>query len=311
MARARGADVLHDVAYETAYGTPPAGGYFRLPLVSSALGATQGLIEDDRLGKGREGYDPTPDVINNDGDHVVPVDTLAFGFWLKALLGAPDTGDNGDGSYDHVFTSGQQDLPSASIQLFHPRIPRAFVNFGAKANTLRIGMSRSGLLNATIGMVAQGESDHATSQSGTPTEVSGQRFAQATGSVKRAGVELANVVSAEFTYSNALDKVEVIRGDGMIAGADAGVSMMSGRVTMRFADMSMLDAATGRDPIALSFGWVLGDHQLLFEVPRVFLPRVKRPIEGPQGVQATFDWQASGETGPILTVTLTNDRATY
>lgn len=311
MARSRGADVLHDFKFESAYGNVPSNtGWNRLPLVSTALGAEQNLIEDDLLGTGRETLDPTYDVTNNDGDHVVPVDVRAFGFWLKLLMGAPVTTEDDD-IYTHEFTSGASTLPSASVQITHPSIPRSFVNYGAKANTCQIGLSRSGLLNASIGVIAKGESDFAGSQSGTPTELEVQRLAQAIGQVKVDGVQAGNVVSANLSFTNNLDKVEVIVPDGEIAGADESKFGASGSITVRFADMTYYNLATTKTPKPISFGWAIGDYSLLFALPRVFLPRTKRPVTGPGGIQATFNFQASGAAGHALTATLVNDVATY
>jgi hypothetical protein len=43
------------------------------------------------------------------------------------------------------------------------------------------------------------------------------------------------------------------------------------------------------------------------------LPRPRIEISGPQGVQATFDWQAASDPGlgRMCTVTLTNTREDY
>jgi hypothetical protein len=47
---------------------------------------------------------------------------------------------------------------------------------------------------------------------------------------------------------------------------------------------------------------------LTFTAHAVYLPRPRIEITGPQGVQATFDWQAavSPIVGRMCTVTLTN-----
>jgi hypothetical protein len=94
MGRARGSGSKLHGKFETVYGTPPTGNFIRLPFVSSNIGPEQGLIESDLLGQGREGFDPTLDVVNNDGDVVVPVDVRNFGHWLKLLTGAPATAPN-------------------------------------------------------------------------------------------------------------------------------------------------------------------------------------------------------------------------
>ena len=45
----------------------------------------------------------------------------------------------------------------------------------------------------------------------------------------------------------------------------------------------------------------------------VYLPRPRIEIAGPQGVQATFDWQAARDTGVgrMCTATLINDIEEY
>jgi hypothetical protein len=311
MGRARGSSSKLHGKFESVYGTPPSGNYIRLPFVSSNIGPEQGLIESDLLGQGREGFDPTLDVVNNDGDIVVPVDVRNFGHWLKLMTGAPVDAAN-DVLFDHTFTSGAAALPSMSLEVAMPEVPSFEMNYGMRGNTMRIELGRRGLLNATIGLIGKGAAAPvSTTAAGTPTSADVERFAQATGEIKKDGVRLASVVGASFAYSNNLDKVETIRPDGEIEDADPGMATASGNVTVRFGDLTLLDAATDHTPIELTFGWTLGDYSLLFTMGRVFLPKAKRPITGPNGIQASFDWQASGAEGPIMTALLTNDVTTY
>ena len=74
MARARGANAVLCSAFEATYGTPPGSGFRKLPFVSASLGEEQGLIDSDLLGLGREPLPPSRDVVNNEGEVVVPVD---------------------------------------------------------------------------------------------------------------------------------------------------------------------------------------------------------------------------------------------
>lgn len=302
--------VLHAVA-ESAYGTTPANGFKKLPFISHSLGEERPLIEDDQLGFGREGLDPSYDVATNDGDIVVPVDITAIGFWLKGLFGAPTT--TGAGPYTHGFVSGAAVLPSHSIEIGNPDVPAFSVHYGAMVNQLRIGMARSGMLNATVSLIAQGESAQTSSSvAGTPTAQQGARFAQATGIIKRDGTALGNIVSADLSISNGLDKVEVIRRDGRIEGAVPGVVQAALRITARFNSLDLLNAATDGTPVNLDeIGWVNGANSLKFALPRVFLPRVKRPITGPRGIMVEFNCQASGQGGHKVSATLVNSTATY
>jgi hypothetical protein len=415
--RSRGANARCYAHFETTYGTPPSGNYNRLPFVSSNLGEEQGLLDDDQLGQGREGFDPTLDVANNVGDHVVAVDARAFGNWLKLYFGNPVTTARAPASgtipftaqpavnstvtingivftakasgatgaqfnvgvdltatlanlatvltasadpavtpatytsdtaklaitYDtngiagnaftlaasgtsngtpsgatltggtnaHVFTSGAGALPSMSVELAQPDVPSFGMNFGTRGDKMKISLSRKGLLSATLSLIAQGETIANSSGAGTPTSVEILRFAQATGAITQDGVQLAGVTGADLTYANNLDTVETIRPDGRIDDADAGESGASGTLTACFADMVLVNKATGRIPVALSFGWTVGAFSLTFSVPRAFLPKRKRPITGPKGVMVAYDWIGSGQDGNVCTATLVNDVSGY
>ena len=54
MARAQGARALMALAFETTYGTPPGGGFTRMPFASTSLGAEQPLLNSELLGYGRD-----------------------------------------------------------------------------------------------------------------------------------------------------------------------------------------------------------------------------------------------------------------
>ena len=102
------------------------------------------------------------------------------------------------------------------------------------------------------------------------------------------------MVSAEITYANNLDRIETIRSDGRIDGADPSIAALTGRVEVRFADQVLVNQAIAGDPCELEFGYALpSGESFTFTVHAVYLPRPRIEIAGPQGVQATFDWQAA------------------
>ena len=313
MARAQGARALMALAFETTYGTPPASGFTRMPFASTSLGAEQPLLNSELLGYGRDPLAPIKDAVTADGDVVVPLDAEAFGFWLKAAFGTPTT-TGAEAPYSHEFQSGSWTLPSMSIETGMPEVPRYAMYSGCVLDQITWQMQRSGLLTATARLVAQGETVGTTTSAGTPAALELKRFGHFNGAITRNGTPLGNVISAEVTYSNGLDRIETIRSDGRIEGADPGMAALTGRVEVRFADTALITQAIDGTPCELVFAWSLGANaSFTFTAHAVYLPRPRIEIPGPQGIQATFDWQAAKATSParMCTVVLVNTLAGY
>jgi len=313
MARAQGARAQMALAFETTYGTPPAGGFTKMPFASSTLGAEQPLLNSELLGYGRDPLAPIKDAVTADGDVVVPIDAEAFGIWLKATLGQPTTTGTAPGPFTHEFQSGSWDLPSLSIETGMPEVPRYAMYSGCVVDQLTWQMQRSGLLTATARLVAQGEAVDTTSQAGALADIALKRFGHFNGSIRRNGTDLGNVVSVDITYANNLDRIETIRADGRIDGADPTIAALTGSIEVRFADSTLVSQAINGEPCEMEFGYSLPSGEALtFTVHAVYLPRPRIEINGPQGVQASFDWQAARDTtvGRMCTVTLINTTET-
>lgn len=312
MARAQGARSQLAAAFESVYGTAPASGYFRMPFARSTLGTDQPLIENELLGYGRDPLPPVKDAITSDGAVTIPLDAEALGFWLKATFGAPST--SGSDPYTHVFTSGGWTLPSMAIEVGLPEIPQYKMFSGCMVDQMSWQMSRSGLLVAEVSLVAQGETPAGSTNAGTPTDYSLTRFGHFAGAISRNGSALGNVVSAQITYSNNLDRVETIRSDGKIDGADPTIAALTGSIDVRFADTTLVDQAIAGTACELSFAYTLpGGESFTLVAHEVYLPRPRQEVTGPQGVQATFNWQAALDSveGQMCTATLVNSVASY
>ncbi|GAA0306514.1 phage tail tube protein [Rhodovulum strictum] len=314
MARAHGARAQMALAFETTYGTPPGSGYTRMPFASTTLGAEQPLLNSELLGYGRDPLAPIKDALTADGDVVVPIDANGFGFWLKGAFGAPTTTGTSPGPFTHEFRSGGWLLPSMAIEVAMPEVPRFAMYAGCVVDQVSFQMQRAGLLTATARLVAQGEALAATTGAGSPAALDLLRFGHFNGTVTRNGTALGNLVTAEVTYANNLDRIETIRADGRIDGADPGMAALTGRMEVRFADQVLANQAIAGDPCEIEFGWTLpSGESLTFTIHAVYLPRPRVEVPGPQGIQATFDWQAAVDPalGRMCTVTLVNERETY
>ena len=111
-----------------------------------------------------------------------------------------------------------------------------------------------------------------------------------------------------------LDRIETIRSDAKIDGADPTISALTGKIDVRFADTTLLDQAINGTAAALEFSYALGSGEsLTLTAHAVYLPRPRIEIKGPKGVQASFDWQAALATSParMCTVVLVNTMTGY
>jgi len=414
MARAYGSSAGLLLKRESTYGTRATGNYTRMPFNSCNLGSEQGLIDDPVLGMGRDPLQPLLDVINDEGDIVVPVDPRYLGFWLTGIFGDPDsdlaaaegyidfavnptegdtvtingvdftfvddmpsageveiqatllltldalvtalngssdddvndatyshpgttqrlkivhdvTGATGNsftltasaatisgktltgGGYAHVFTSGNDTLPSYSAEVGLPQVPAFFMHTGVIMNSISFDFQRSGAAAATVNVVAQGETRFSGSMGGTPAELSFGRISQFQGAIKSGGQRVANLTAGSIAYSNNVERIETIRDDGLIDGADPTIAALTGSIDVRFANTTMIDAAAEGEPVDLEFSYILSPGlSLKITAHEVYLPKPKVSVTGPGGVQASFDFQGARNAifGRMLTVTLLND----
>lgn len=214
------------------------------------------------------------------------------------------------GGNKHEFVSGKDALPSYTVQIGMPNIPAFFVHTGVVINSLALDFQRSGAAAATIGAIAQAEKRFAASQGGTPQNLTFSRISQFQGAVRSGGVPIGNLTAASVTYSNNMEKIETIRDDGLIDGADPTIAALTGTIEVRFADTVLVDKASSGTPVDLEFTYTLTHGLVLkLEAHEVYLPKPKLSVDGPGGVQASFDFQGAFNAikGRMLTVTLLND----
>jgi hypothetical protein len=423
MARSYGSAATLLALKEVTYGLKPAGNWEKFAFVSSDLSAEQNLISSDLLGQGREPRAPFRDVINDEGNLVIPVEGRDFGRWLQLLLGNPvsagvaATGDitftanpsashtiningvvwtfvasgatgtqtniggslaatltqlatdlnasvnasitpatysNGGGTklnivhdavggggnnftlasgnangvasgatlsgggYTHTFVSGAASLPSFAAEIGHANVPAYFVHTGCMLNSMAMNFQRSGSANATLNIIAQGETRFASTQGGTPTSRVYKPFSQFNGSIKRNNVSLANITGAQFTYSNGMQAVPTIRNDALIEGVDPTTISVNGSIDVRFADTVLVDDAINNTAIELELAYRLAglegnNFSLTWTFHEVYLPRPRIPVSGPGGVQASFNWQGvlDDSLSKSVTVVLKNDVTSY
>lgn len=314
MARAYGWNASLLIAEESEYGVLPESVYRQIPFISTSLDSEQSLVSSNVLGLGRDPTQPFQDVINIDGDMVVPVDMRNIGVWLKAIFGTPTTTENEDGSYSHAFESGKTSIPSYSLEVGLPEVPQFIRFMGVRANSIAFNFERSGEAQVTLNLIGQGESGETTAIDTNPEVYNYTRVSQFQGFIKSNGVLLANITAASATYSNNLEKIETIRNDGKVEAIDLGVASLSGSISARYGDNILLDKARAGTPVDIELGYQLSDSlKLEIACHEVYLPKPKRTIDGPNGIECSYDFQGAKneEIGRMMTVKLTNDVESY
>ena len=314
MARAYGWNAKLLIAEEKEYGVLPDTNYRQIPFISSSLDSEQGLISSNVLGLGRDPTQPFQDVINVDGDMVVPVDMRNIGLWLKAIFGIPTTSETENGAYSHDFESGKTSIPSYSIEVGLPEIPQFIRFMGVRANSIAFNFQRSGEAQVTVNLMAQGETGATTTINSAPEVFNYTRVSQFQGYIKSGGELLANITSASVTYSNNLEKIETIRSDGKVEAIDLGVASLSGSISAKYADNILLDKARSGTPVDIELGYQLSETlKLVITCHEVYLPKPKRSVDGPGGIECSYDFQGAKDQtlDKMMTVTLVNDVESY
>ena len=313
MSRAYGWNAKLLITEEKEYGVIPDEGDIQIPFISSTVDSEQNLIASNILGLGRDPTQPFQDIIDVGGELAVPVDLNNIGIWLKAIFGMPTTKMN-ESVCEHIFESGKTSIPSYSLEVGLPEVPQ-FIRFaGVRADSIAFNFERSGEAQVTVSVMAQSEFGAETSISAAPDVKRFVRFSQFQGFIKSGGTRLANITTASVTYSNNLERIQTIRNDAKVEAIDLGVASLSGNIAARYGDNIMLDKARDGAPVDIELGYQISDTQkLAITCHEVYLPKPKRSINGPGGIECSYDFQGAKEQtlGKMMTVTLVNDVEEY
>jgi hypothetical protein len=283
-----------------------------MPFLSCDLGAEQPLLDADVIGVGsnRDPAAPLLDTVTVAGQAVVPVDLINIGHWLRLLLGAPTT--TGTTNFIHTFGSGAASLPSNAMELGYPDVPSFDVCTGVRADTLEMDFTPTGTATDTFGLLGQGSVRTGATSGGTPTSAAYTAFNKAQGSITRSGSALAQVTGARLTYANGMEAVRTIRADRRVEGVDPGIARCTGQITVRFENTTLLAQAQAGTSAEFAMAFTIdANRSLTITLHEVYLALAKTPIEGPAGVEASFDFRAAfnATATRMMTAVLRNQQA--
>lgn len=314
QARGRKGQLLMD--FETEYGqSPTTPAAIKLPFETCNIGASQTLNEDNTIRNDRNPAMPSRGNIDVSGSTVVPIDFITFGYWLKALFGAPETdGSVETGAYTHVFTPGDTQ-PSFVIERGFTDIGKYLIYNGCKVSRISIDVGGEGDQNATVDIMGAKETAGDTSYDVDPTEPTLTKFGRFQALVTVSGAAAAKITAGQINIDAALDGNQyILGGQGVRGDIPEGIIQPTGSITTLFEDLTLLNLAINGTETAITFKWTSGTNSLEIKFPEVILERTSPPIEGPQGIVLECPFRAYYENAleeAAVQVTLKNAHAGY
>lgn len=326
---ARGFLATLTMDFETAFKVPPTkpGGVV-LPFNAFSLQASQNQTSPQTIRGVRDPTKPFRGFIADSGNTVVPVDSVAFGYWLKGLFGAPETaatetpGENdGDPAvqgppYTHVFKV-RKDSPSMVLEVDMGADPKVHARHsGVKVASLAMSIGGDGELTSTIALEgADVQYPDAPYNANAPLAEM-VRIDMFQVCLKMGGLPVAEATAFDFTIANNLqtDLYGICSGGTRIE-IPAGVMGVTGNITTMFRDKKYLQMAKNGEE--LTFELTLehdAGNKIVFTFPEVQLSYNSPTIDGPAGIMLTSPWIAywdNHESHSCVAVTVTNGLASY
>ena len=109
-----------------------------------------------------------------------------------------------------------------------------------------------------------------------------------------------------------MEAVRTIRAERRVEGVDPGIARATGQITARFADTTLLTQAQDNAPAEFAFSYTIdANRSLTFTLHDVYLALAKTPVEGPGGVEASFEFRAAfnATATRMMTAVLKNQQA--
>ena len=305
------------LGFEETYGVMPDSpkGY-DMPFNSYGVSLSRSLNAAETISGTRNPKEPFAGNTDVSGDIVVPVDLIAFGYWLRGILGVPTTTPGEESAPNTHLFKINDDLESMWIQTYLATSPGNYVlTNGVKISSMAIEAGGDGELTATLSTMGSNQVMGAESKAGELTPVSFLRLNNFQASLKLDGVDYGDATAFSLNLDNGLDgDVYTIGRGGTRGDIVEGLGTVSGSITVLFKDADLVaDALAGtkksgeliftRPEGSLSFGF------------QEFLLQAKTPeISGPAGIRLDMEWQAffeSGSNKSALTATLVNTHTSY
>jgi hypothetical protein len=309
------------IDFETAFKTAPttpAG--LVMPFNTESLAGSRAQNTAATITGRRDPAEPFDGNLDVSGSITVPVDAVAFPYWLKAMFGAPATTDNGDGSYTHVFTPAEVQPSLVYEKRFADTSSvLAYAKYqGVKVGSMSITIGGDGELVATIELMGATEEFSPTPYDAAPTALALARFMNFQAVISEGGTPLTGTLTTvDMKIGCGLDGDTYTIGDqGTRGDINEGTLELSGTVNGLFRDTSyaLLQKAIDSTESSMKVAFTSGSNVLEFYHPEIKYGRKAPAIDGPKGVKIALPYQAyfgDATEGTSTQISVTNTTESY
>lgn len=309
---------LAHILAQAVAGTPADGDHQPVDYYRLTPRRNDPLVDDPIIGSDlhnvMDAQAPADGLVEASLDLVVPLCMAQLGLYLPHLLSA--AAPTGSGPYEHVFTSGQREVPGASMVWAEGAKWRRAHTWALQS--MEIGVApESGRRQVTFSGPCSDIENLGSSPLGTALDALTRALMPAgPGAVLRyGGTVMANVPRGTVRYQRTLEPFRPAgRADRTVAEFTPEVGgNFTGTLDLRVKDNAFYEIARAKTAAALSIEYELGaNSKLVLACPAMRFEPTERAVEG-EGLR-TESYAFRGEqtdSAPVLTATLTNSVASY
>ena len=311
----RGSQTAIVIDYETTYGSDPGSpAGIQVPFISESITANRAQNTSEVIDGRRDPKRPFVGNTEVSGDITVPVDKRYFGYWLKALLGAPTT--TGVGPYTHVYKVDNTNCqPSMVLEKNFKDVTQYFKYNGMKVGSMSLAIGGDGEMVATFSMLGSTLTESGSAYDATPTTHTYEQFRQLDVALNEGGSASAEFTELNIDINANLDgDVFTIGGAGTRSSLPEGRYEMGGSGTLLFDNMTMYNKSKNSTESSIEVIATRDTETLTIDFNEVEYAMNSPQITGNEGVLLNLDFQAfydndAGDSAVIIT--LVNDIASY
>ena len=246
------------------------------------------------------------------GDITVPVDSIAFWYWLYAALGTPTT--TGADPYVHTFKLGNS-RPFLTIedQVLDLSSARYIQYTGCKIGSMKISMGGSGELVAVFSVTGRNRTVATSSFDGSATAVSMARLQNRHLTITENSVDYDDCPGFELNVDFDLDTGDdqyCIGGGGLIGDIPDGIYGVSGTMKTLFKNVDLMTKSIAGTETSIVATLTNGASSIIaVTLPELQFEEDGSSIDGPKGRLLSLGYQAYYEDATeatALQIALTN-----